>query len=417
MRRYAYILLALFCTWVIPSVKGQTYQTQTFTNNIKTLQVHNANSWDLPPIINTQKGEQVEVSFDLISASQEYCTYRILHCDADWQISNLVESEYMDGLQYNPIEDYAYSFNTQPQYVNYKLLIPNDKVDLKISGNYVVEIYNEINENPIVTACFSVVDPKVKIGLDVSSVTDKGANSKYQAVSFDINYGSEVRSPAQDFKVYVQQNNRRDNQASMIKPMSLQGNKAVYDHNQSLIFEGGNEYYTFEMTTIQFNGINIDKIEYHSPFYHVMLRPNKIRTTAAYSFYNDINGRILIRNINFDDAELESDYRIVHFFLACENPLTENVYILSQAFNNVMDENSRMTYDAQLGGYTKSVLLKEGYYNYQYVTKKNASSPGSFTLTEGNHFQTENEYTVFVYFRPFGERYDQLIGVETIQYK
>jgi hypothetical protein len=220
-----------------------------------------------------------------------------------------------------------------------------------------------------------------------------------------------------DLKVYVQQNNRIDNEATLVKPLSVQNNRLVFEHNPALIFDGGNEYHSFEMITHQYNGLNIEAIEFHAPYYHAILQPDRIRSQRPYSFMEDINGKFVIRTMSGTDYSYEADYQIVHFYLPCEKPFPEKVYSLGELFNNILDERSRMDYSIQDGGYIKTALIKEGYYNYLYVTKKDNQAIANTATIEGNFFQTENEYLVMVYFRPMGGRYDRLIGVETIQYK
>jgi hypothetical protein len=296
-------------------------------------------------------------------------------------------------------------------------LIPNEKVNLKVSGNYVVQILSGNNSQPVINACFSVIETQTEIQMQVSPVTDKGANTRYQAVSFEVSYGNDIRSPLQDLKVYVFQNNRIDNAAALVKPLNLQNKKAVYDHSPALIFEAGNEYRAFEMTTTRYAGMRIETVEFFAPYYHTTLQPDILRSNRAYLFTEDINGRTFIRNNEAEDSDIEADYQFVHFYIPCETPLPENVYILSEAFNNNIDARSQMEYSTADKGYIKSVLLKEGYYNYLYVNRKNNSLPASASSVEGNYYQTENEYRVMVYARPTGWRYDKLIGVQTVQFK
>jgi len=297
------------------------------------------------------------------------------------------------------------------------LTFPNEDIYLKVSGNYLVQVFPKNSNQPILHACFSVIEPIIPISMEVTSRTDKGMNNLYQQVNFSITYGNEVKTPMQDLKVYVQQNNRIDNEAILVKPLSVQYNKLVYEHNPALIFDAGNEYRSFEMITHQYAGLNIETIEFHAPYYHAVLRPDLIRSQRPYTFLEDINGRFVVRSLSGTDFNYEADYRIVHFYLPCEKPFTDDVYILSEAFNNLLDERSQMEYSVQDKGYVKVALLKEGYYNYLYVTQKDQQSPASAAAIEGNFFQTENEYRVMVYFRPMGGRYDRLVGVKTIQFK
>ncbi|MDR2622353.1 MAG: DUF5103 domain-containing protein [Dysgonamonadaceae bacterium] len=415
--RQILIIICLFCAVFQGSMQAQKFRTCTFSDKVKTLRVFPVAQWDLAPVIELGINGRIEINFDVMDAAPGAYTYTLTHCNADWTPSQLIQSEFMSGFQNRYVDDYATSFNTTMDYVNYRLTFPNEDIMLKVSGNYAVLIFPENSGEPILCACFSVVEKQSDIAMQVTSQTDKGMNNLYQQVNFTLTYGNEVKTPMQDLKVYVRQNNRTDNEAKLVKPLRIQRNQLIYEHVSSLIFEAGNEYRNFEMTTHQYNGLNIEAMKFYSPYYHALLYPDKVRSGRSYSYYEDINGKIFIRTLAGEESDIEADYYIVHFFLPCESPYPENVYILSEAFNNILDERSKMDYNPQEGGYVKSVLLKEGYYNYLYVTRKNNQQTGSTALLEGNYYQTENEYRVFVYFRRAGDKYDRLIGTQTIQFK
>ena len=399
------------------SASAQKFRTCVFSDQVKTLQVTIVDDPLSAPIIELEGNQLVEVNFDILESEAHAYTYTLTHCDADWNPSRLVQSEYMNGFQNRRIEDYSISYNTTMNYVHYRLEFPNEDIFLKVSGNYVVQVFPENSNKPILNACFSVVEPVAPISMQVTPLTDKGMNNLYQQVNFTAGYGNEVKTPMVDLKVYVQQNDRFDNEAAQVKPLMVQNNKLVFEHIPALIFDGGNEYRNFEMITHQYNGLNIENIEFHPPYYHVILRPDQIRSDRPYSYTQDINGKFVIRTVSGTDYSYEADYQIVHFYLPCEKPFADKVYILGNLFNNILDERSQMDYSAQDKGYVKTVLIKQGYYNYLYVTKKDNQSSGNTATIEGNFFQTENEYRVMVYFRPMGGRYDRLIGVKTIQFK
>jgi hypothetical protein len=399
------------------SLQAQKFKTCAFSDKVKTLQVHPANQWDAAPIIELNGSNPIEITFDVMDAAPEAYTYTLTHCNADWMPSQLIQSEFMSGFQNRYVDDYATSFNTTMDYVNYRLTFPNEDITLKVSGNYVVRVFSEHSDTPVLSACFSVVEQKSDISMQATSQTDRGMNNFYQQVNFTLTYGNEVKTPMQDLKVFVRQNNRSDNEAALVKPLHIQGNQLIYEHIPSLVFEAGNEYRNFEMTTHQYNGLNIESIKFYSPYYHVLLYPGSIRAGRPYSYSEDIDGKIYIHTLSGANSDTEADYYIVHFFLPCEKPYSEAVYILSEAFNNILDERSIMEYNPKESGYEKSVLLKEGYYNYLYVTQKNDKSQGSTAMIEGNYYQTENEYRVWVYFRRIGDKYDRLIGTQTIKFK
>jgi hypothetical protein len=411
------IVICLLCATFQSVMQAQKFTTGAFSDKVKTLQVHPADQWDGTPIAELNGIEEILISFDVMEAAPGAYTYTVTHCNADWTPSQLISSEFMNGFQDRYITDYAPSFNTTMNYVNYRIAFPNEDVRLKVSGNYAVRVFPEYDDTPVLCACFSVVDRRSDISMQVTSQTDRGMNNFYQQVNFTIAYGNEVKTPMQDLKVFVRQNNRTDNEAALVKPLRIQGNRLVYEHIPALIFEAGNEYRNFEMTTRQSNGLNIETVQYYPPYYHVRLYPDPVRAGRSYSYCEDINGKVFIRTLSGTDADTEADYYIVRFFLPCKNPYPEAVYILSEAFNNRLNERSKMDYNPAEGGYEKSVPLKEGYYNYLYVTQKQNSRDGSPALPEGNYYQTENEYRVLVYFRRAGDKYDQLIGTQTIRFK
>ena len=416
MKKSIFIFILLLLVFSA-NASDRRFKTGAFSDQVKSLQVNVTDNPLSAPIIELEGDRLIEISFDLLEPDSRPYTYTVTHCDADWNPSRLIQSEYMNGFQHRIIEDYSVSFNTTMHYINYHLSIPNQDVFLKVSGNYVVQVFPENSDKPILNACFSVVEPIAPLSIQVTPKTDKGMLNFYQQVNFSVSYGNEVKTPMQDLKIYVQQNNRIDNEAVLVKPLMIQNNKLIFDHNPALIFEAGNEYRSFEMITHQYTGMNIESVEFHAPYYHTVLRPDLIRSQRPYTFMEDINGGYVVRTLSGYDYSYEADYQFVHFYLPCEKPFAENVYILGEAFNNLLDARSQMDFSVPDKGYVKTVLLKEGYYNYLYVTRKDNQSPGSAAAIEGNFYQTENEYRVMVYFRPPGGRYDRLIGVQTIQFK
>jgi hypothetical protein len=405
------------CCLACISLSARQFRTEPYSDRIKTLRVNLVDDWQAEPYINLEDDAVVEISFDMIGDEPETLTWTLTHCNADWTPSGLMQSEFMNGFQNRIIDDYAISLNTSISYINYRIEFPNEDIFLKISGNYAVQVFAENSDSPVLCACFSVIEKNADIDIRVTSQTDLGMNSFFQQVNFTVQCGDMVKTPMNDLKVYVLQNERTDNTATLVKPLHVQNRLLTYEHIPSLIFEAGNEYRKFEMTTRKYNGFHIESINFYEPYFHVTLFPDNIRSNTSYDYYDDINGRIYIRTLDGTVPDYEADYYIVHFFLPAEKPFPGDVYILSRAFNNLLDERSRMEYSPQDGGYIKTSIIKEGYYNYMYLTRKDIRSPASPSTIEGNYYQTENEYRVLVYFRRAGDRFDRLIGTQTIHFK
>lgn len=397
-------------------VQAQPFQTEIFAEDVHTLRVAPEQQWEAAPVVGLEQNRAVVISFDVLgTTSDHHYTYRIVHCNADWKKSALATHEYLGGLQDNPLTDYKTSINTTMDYVHYELAVPNKQAKLKVSGNYVVQIFEEGVDEPLLNACFSVVEPLVAVQMTISPDTDKGVKTKFQAVNFDIVYGNNlIKRLDKDLKVFVFQNNRHDNAARFVKTTLFNPSKTTFEHNPALIFDAGNEYRRFEMVTTQSVGMNVEAVNFYKPYYHASLRPDNFRSNGVYAFSDDLNGKVMIRNKDAKDSNCEADYEYVHFTLLCPQPLPDKVYILSEAFNNLLNSRSEMVYDEGEGGYFADVLLKQGYYNYMYVTQSKPAAAAQTAPIEGDYYQAANEYSVLVYARMPGKQYDQLVGFQTI---
>lgn len=412
------LVLILIPTSLTLLQAAEPIRTQVFSSLVKSLEVRSTLSFLLPPIINLHGEEQIEICFDYLSADYNNMSFRIDHCDANWNPSNISEIEYLNGFNNSPIQDYKPSVNTMTSYWHYSIKFPNSDCQPRLSGNYVVYIYDDFAPEVILLrACFSVCEPQVGIQAEVSSNTDRSFNKELQQVGFSINTSSlSIASLANDLKVRVQQNNRYDNQTPWLQPSQISGNNYQYVHNPLLIFEAGNEYRRFEMTSRLYVDPKIQTYQYHPPYYHAVLYPDEPRT-RSYSYDQDQNGHYLIRYSDAsDDSQTEADYYIVHFSIPMAQPWLEgSVYLNGQLTYNLIDDNSKMEYNFETKAYEKNMLLKLGHYNYQYLFRLAGSSTTSSARMEGNWWETENEYLIWVYYRPMGERYDRLVGYQRIQ--
>lgn len=393
-------------------IYGQAYKTQALSDEIHTIQVNAGGDWQRLPIIQLNNDDFIQINFDRLGAnSYKPLRYRLVNCYADWTRSSLLDIEYVDGFNDILIDDFAQSMNTTIDYTNFNLEIPNDRQRIRLSGNYVVEVYEEGNpDKTLLTACFSILNPEVSVTGSVSSNTDIDSNKEHQQITFVVNTSDlRVRDVFSDLKVFIRQNNRADNQKSFVKPTFVQGNRLVYEFNKDLIFEAGNEYRRFESVSYRYNGLNVESTQYLRPYYHTYVIPDKIRAGRVYIYDRDQNGRFLIRNAEGRDSDTEADYFITQFTLKMDNPFLEPIYINGAFTNDAFDKKTLMTYDYNKKEYQGSILLKQGAYNYQYLAKSDKDYTTS--LVEGNYFQTQNQYCILVYHRPLGYQSDNLVGM------
>lgn len=386
-----------------------------FVDNLKTLQVKLNGEWGEQPVMLLGGANFMEISFDDLQHNFVRYTYTITHCNADWKQSELIRSEYMDGFDDNRIEDYEQSMNTEMEYNHYSFTLPNEDVKLLVSGNYIVNIFEDGEDEPVARACFSIVEPRVGIAIEVNGNTDIDTYQSHQQISFGINYnGFPVRNAVDELIPVVRQNNRWDNAAFNLKPTYMRVNEMIYEHNRSLIFDAGNEFRRFEILDRHVPTMRVDKMRYDGDYYHAIVMTDEQRT--AYLFDRDQDGCYWIRNGNNVDNDTESDYYFTHFRLEMPQIPGGELYINGEFSNYSYAPEFKMEYNLMEHAYEIVLPLKQGSYNYQYMFVRDGKSVGEITPAEGSFHQTENEYSVYVYNRPFGSRYDKLVGFKTITF-
>ncbi|MBP1619130.1 MAG: hypothetical protein H6Q14_2957 [Bacteroidetes bacterium] len=398
------------------SQNAEAYSTQPLQAEIHSLQLLANNTWGALPILQLGTSDYLVVSFDRTNTSTpERFRYKLIHCNADWMPSGLIDMEYLDGFNDNLVDDYANSQTTTIDYVNYRIRFPNENARLKLSGNYVLLVYEEDNPSEVVlSACFYVLDNQVNVSSGVTSNTDFGMNKAFQQVSFTIDpLKLQIRDPYVDIKTIVMQNRRRDNLKIDVKPTFLNSGRLIYEHNPNLIFDAGNEYRRFEFVSTKSGGMNVERFRSQSQKYTAWISQDKTRAGASYLYDQDQDGRFFIRNYDGADSDVDADYVLVNFSLKADYPLQQPLYLAGDFSYGNFSEDYRMKYNEMERVYELSVFLKLGSYNYMYLT--NEKGPGSTKEMEGNYYQTENEYLTLVYYRPIGQRYDSLIGYSVVK--
>ena len=398
---------------------------------IHTLQTTVNDDWLHDDVITLGTDDWVTISFDHFTHDYHRFIYKIVHCNADWTPSDLFEVDYMDGFNNQPIEDYENSLNTTMLYTHYRLNLPNDDIQFKVSGNYRVEIFLDENDDeneensefriqnsgltPVATACFRVVEPRMGLNVSVTTNTDIDTNLSHQQVAFTLNYTpGEVMDPATEIKPYVYQNNRTDNMVSLVKPIYVSPGRLEYRHNRALIFPAGNEYRRFEVINMHYATQGVDEISYFAPYYHATLLPDAPRRN--YSYDEDHDGRYFIRYNMALDTDTEADYLFVHFTLNMPRRTGGNFYLTGEFTYNDFDQTCQATYNDDAQAYEATLLLKQGAYNFMYLWVPEGSTAGQTGPAEGNFYEAENEYQVYIYHRPFGGRYDRLVAAQQVKF-
>lgn len=404
------IVTLFFILYLYVNITAQSQNNRIIDNMIKSLKVEVNGDWSLPPVIEINTDDFINISFDRLTHEYKDLRYTLKHCNADWTISDMYEIDYMDGFNNIEIENYETSLNTTVDYIHYSFTLPNQYIKIKLSGNYILEITDYDTDEIVAYVAFSVLEKCIDVGAVINGNTVIDTNKNHQQVNIYINHQKfQIRNPHTELKVFVKQNERTDNIIINPEPSFIGNGKIEYKNRKELVFQAGNEFRRFEMLNENDPMMGVEKIGYFEPYYHTTLYSDK--KSLNYIYDQDQDGKFFIRNNNSLHSETEADYMIVHFSLQTEYLYNSDIYINGEFTNNAFTEEFKMIYNKESGMYEKHLLLKQGMYNYQYLTITKGDKKALTVDTEGDFYETENSYTIYVYYRPFGERYDRLIGL------
>lgn len=394
------------------------FSNQIFTDKIKTVQLYKE-GWNLSyPIIRLNSAEKLVLHFDLLGDQIETYYYTFIHCDKDWKKSDIFTGNFIEGYPENPLEEYKHSFNTTVNYVHYKLVFPNDRIRLMLSGNYILSVFpvNE-PEKPVLTHRFIITEEIVRISIDLHRPKMTSDVNTSQQVDFTVNHsGVNITDPYRNIYATVLQNGRWNNAKRDLKPDFFGNNELKYSAlSDKNIFFGGNEFRYFDIKSIRYQTEYVRKIDYLMGNYHVWLYPSENREFKPYFYWQDFNGKYYVAVQEGQNPETDADYVYVYFTLPSKFLISGGKIYVSGALNNwSFDKNNLMNYNMESGQYESVMLLKQGWYNYEYVYLKDGTSDGVASLFEGSHYETENDYTVIIYYRNPYDRYDRVIGTQIV---
>ena len=351
------------------------------------------------------------LSFDDLNADEQNYYYKISHCEIDWTPSKLIDSEYIIGFSKDRIREFNNSFNTLLPYTNYELSIPNESTRIKISGNYMLSILNESNQI-VLQRRFIVYEPKVTVAVAVYQSRDISKIDTHQSIQFTINNGNFiVNNPSQEIKPVLVQNNNWQTAITGLKPQFFRNNQLLYLYDKETSYWAGNEFLYFDTKEIRGSTLNIARSELTRDIYDTYLYTNEERIDRPYTLAPDINGNFTIRTLDGDLPNVDADYSWIYFSLECLEDLSNKDVYVSGKFNNwALNSFNKLQYNPKTGFYEGTILMKQGFYNYQYVTKDKDGTISNHDI-DGSYYQTEDDYTVIVYYKKFGSRYTKVIGV------
>ena len=409
MKTFFLLFLVLLLSPITAPAQGE--QEMLPPNYIRTVLFGGFDDFSGTPIL--RLGEPIGLEFDDIIGDEANYYYTIEHYNYDWTPSQLVKSEYLIGFDNVRLFNYQNSYNTLQLYSHYSLQIPNeDTRGLRVSGNYMLKIFNE-NRELVLSRKFMVYEPLAPVEVQIRRSRDVRFIHSRQVVNFVVATPDFIlKNPTETVNAVIFQNKNLKTGIYNIKPQYSIANEYIYRYDDLTSFWAGNEYLAFDSKDLRAATVNIRRIEVRE-LYHHYLTPNRVRAFEPYTYNPDINGDFVIRTMQGQDSSIEAEYVWTHFALKTFEPFPGGEVHLYGNFNNfVLDETTRLTYNSRSGSYETARLFKQGFYNYKYVFLREDGilDEGFFS---GNFVNTENDYSVLIYYRSPGARYDRIIGMGT----
>ena len=412
-------LLSLFVTCLC--VSAISYSVPDFSSgeyaasNVRSIGFEKE-GWKLAyPFLQVVSGDKMTLSFDVIDSEGGTLWYCLTHCDRDWNQSDLFTSDYMEGYGENQITAFAPSFNTRVSYTHYRLDLPNDDFRFLLSGNYVITVWDDSDPDAaLLVRRFFVSEGSTSASVVFRRPMKPGTTDTHQQAEITVSTaGLSITDPYRQVTVTVMQNGRRDRARSGLAPDFVGSGRIEYNTlSDKTLMPGGNEFRYFDIKTIRQIRQNVRAIDFINGSYHAFLLPSDDREYRQYFFNEDFNGKYVVAMEESNDPDREADYVWVYFTLPAYSELKGGSLYVTGDFNGwSYDASNRMTWNASRGWYEATVMLKQGWYNYEYAFVPAGAIYPEGSPFEGSHWETENDYLILTYFRDPTQRYDRLTGV------
>ncbi|MDR1054391.1 MAG: DUF5103 domain-containing protein [Prevotellaceae bacterium] len=389
------------------------FRDYCYDSNIKTARIFKTGNEISDPIITLRSNETLTLMFDDLANESRRFFYSIIHCDADWNDDRLMMTDYMSGFPETQINEFNYSSNTRTSYNNISLTIPNKDVRLKISGNYIIKIFDAETRELLLQKGFSFVEPLTRI---TANMRNSPLNNQrcMQQIDFSVSHPTlQVNDAFMELKVRIEQNSARIPGMDNPLPAFTQPGLTEYTRSDKNLFPGNNEFRAFDIRNNSFTGMGVNSIRVEQGTYRILLNEDKIRTTR-YMANKDNNGKYVIGANLTNYPNIEADYAEVFFTLLTIMPFVDGrVFLMGEFTDWNIDSRYELIYDPELSQYETTQSLKQGYYNYRYVILKNDGEIVSEPI-DGCFADTENNYNIYIYYRSYADRYDRLVGFDRI---
>ena len=396
------------------------YMNATFANNIASVQFHPYGNPSVLPIITLKGSQRLFLEFDDLDGDFKRYTYTVIHCNRDWTVSEeLFTSDYLEGFEMEDIEEYTGSTGTYLSYTNYQLLIPNRSFSWSKSGNYILQVFDERNGQKLVLQRrFIVVNRRLDIAGELRRPTRVSMSQTHHEVLFRANLKNVfIDDPLNSVKARIVQNLNWDAAVDEVDARRITGDFLYFDHHNFNVLPAFKPFRIADLRSIRYRAPGVYSINVENNVIWVTMETDLKRTSTTPSDDFDINGGFVVESMDYSSPSIKSEYINVMFTLESKVPFFDkDVYLLGNFNSFQPTPEYKMTYIEEEEIYAVEIWLKQGVYDYYYALSNGPGDIPDWEITEGNWYQTNNQYHVILYYRPFGGRYDQVIGYSRLSF-
>ncbi len=412
------IWFGLFCLFPL-FLCGQNPDAWSIAS-IKTLRTYVEGNELAYPVIELNSDQQIRIEFDVFSTQYWDIEYQVIHCNNENEPSNVMTDEFMQGFETNRVSDYSSSVNTTFDYVNYRLLLPNDDVKITSSGKYKVRFFTaEQPDSTIAYTCFWIYESVISIDASIVRPTDASVFNNSQELRLKLNYNQlAVNDVYSELKVELVQNGCPWRKLSDLKPVFIRDNELVYGFSGEHILPGGNEFRMIDIRSLKYKASSTNQSEFKDGHFVITPRQEESRSFKRYFTEQDLNGQYMVYADHSYDYYKAADYAYVNCELSLAEPILDgSVYIIG-AFNYwAPSTDFKLNYIFTNNSYQGTFLLKQGIYDYMFVCKNSFTGEVDLQRFEGSHDETENNYQVFVYYKGVTDNLQRLVGYRVVNSK
>ncbi len=406
------VCLLVFFSYL--SAKAQV-PDHIYVSNIKTVKFHMQGNPFAYPSWKLNSGDRMELHFDDMDGNVKNYSYTYQLCNADWTPAILSQFDFITGFSQMRLNNYRISSLALTKYTHYQALLPDRSCMPSRSGNFLLKIFVDGDPSKVVfTRRLLVIDQKVEVGAQIQQPFNGQFFKTHQKIQFTVNTSKlNLMNAMQQVSVCILQNNRWDNYLHNIRPTFVRQGSLEYNTENDCIFPGGREWRWLDLRSFRLQSDRVEKANYGKTTTEILVKTDADRSQQRFVFYRDNNG-MFINDVSESINPLwQADYATVYFSYAPPGGVAfrnKAVYLFGELTSYGDADAAKMKFNEQKGVYETTVFMKQGYYDYAYITKEENNTNPSFDLTEGNYWDTENNYTILVYYRPLGGRVDELIG-------